>query len=227
MTSFFNLFKIFRAETGSQASPGAAIARAAAIDARTQGGRIAALFARLRTPQIAACAAAIAVAGLIWMPGSARADYEQVPEHFGEAEDTAPANLRNSTGIAVNERGEGEVPAGSLYVVGYNNRVKRFTPGKEGEAPQFREAWGWGVGDGAEEFQRCGPAYKELEEEGEPLPPNVYPACKPNNAPNASFGGEEVGHFETLAAVAVDQASGNVYVRNSSGNTGKDTAATT
>ncbi len=217
MTFSFSFFKSFRAGSGSQARTGAARTRAAARYARTHRARIAALFGRGRTPQTAVCAAVIAVLGLVWMPGTALADYEQVPEHFGEAEEAAPANLENSLGIAVNESGEGGVPAGSFYVVGRNHRVKRFTPGKEGEAPQFREAWGWGIGEGGPSsgYVRCGPAYRELEEEGEPLPPNTYPACKPNNS-NAPFGGEEIGHFEALAAVAVDQATGNVYVRNPS-----------
>ncbi len=191
MTFLSNFLKSFSAAAGREASPGARMTSAVS-------------------------AAVIVVAGAAFIPAAAQADYEQVPGHFGEAEEAAPANLTFALGAAINERGEGGVPAGSLYVVGRNARVKRFTPGEEGEEPRFREAWGWGVGDGAEEFQRCGPAYKELEEEGEPLPPNAYPACKHNNKPNAPFGGEETGHFESPAAVAVDQATGNVYVRNSS-----------
>jgi hypothetical protein len=146
----------------------------------------------------------MAVLGLVWMPGTALGDYEQVPEHFGvegEAE-----QLREALGAAVNESGAGGVEAGSLYVVGPNARVVRYAPGEEGEEPAFREAWGWGVLEGGpEEYDRCGPAVAA--EKGEAAP------CKPSKAV-APFGGEEVGHFETLAGVAVDQSTGYVYVLN-------------
>ncbi len=128
----------------------------------------------------------------------ATADYLQVPEHFGvggEAE-----QLQLATGIAVNATGAGGVEAGSVYVVGRNNRVLRFGPGKEGEAPPFREAWGWSVLNGASEFQRCGPALATT---------CVLPSG------TIAFGGEEVGNFNGPAGVAVDQTTGDVYVLNS------------
>ena len=154
--------------------------------------------------------AALACLALLALPGAAQADYEQVPEHFGVSGEAE--QLKNATAMAVNVNGVGGVEAGSLYVVGYNARVVRFAPGKEGEEPQFREAWGWGVGsskEGAPEtgYQRCGPALTT-----EPAL-HTFHTCKPPSS-NAPFGGEEIGHFELLAGVAVDQATGDVYVLN-------------
>jgi hypothetical protein len=153
--------------------------------------------------------AAIAVAALVWMPGTALADYEQVPEHFGESGEAA--QLVNALGAAVNSSGAGGVAAGSLYVVGKNARVVRFAPGGEGEEPQFEEAWGWGVGNHAEEFQRCGPAYADTADEE-----HTFKHCKMTSG-YAEAGGDEIGHFEEPGGVAVDQATGDVYVRNSAG----------
>ena len=129
------------------------------------------------------------------LPAAASADYEQVPEHFGVGGEAA--QLEQALGMAVNETGEGGVPAGSLYVVGKNARVVRFAPGEEGEAPRFEEAWGWGIAAGgpSNEFVRCGPAYEGTASVTE----HTYEHCKPAAA-IAPFGGEEVGHFESLAA---------------------------
>ena len=65
-------------------------------------------------------------------------------------------------------------------------------------------------------YQRCGPLFREMDEHSEPLPAHTFPTCTP--APNGgvgNLGGEESGHFQELAGVAVDQATGNVYVLNS------------
>lgn len=141
------------------------------------------------------------------LPAAAQADYEQVPEHFGVGGESE--QLENAYGVAVNENGAGGVEPGSLYVVGGNERVLRYAPGAEGEAPAFREAWGWGVRQGASEeaYERCGPA---VEEEG-----GEAAHCRPHQGNvNGGHGGPELGHFEGLLAVAVDQANGYVYVRN-------------
>jgi hypothetical protein len=63
-----------RVAEGIQTSHGAATASAAARGARTQGDRIASLFGQLRTLQIAACAAAVAVAGAFWLPSAAQVE---------------------------------------------------------------------------------------------------------------------------------------------------------
>ncbi len=153
-------------------------------------------------------AAAAALVAALFAIGAApaRADYGQVA-NFAQSGEVA--QLQNATAMAVNVAGAGGVEAGSLYVVGRNNRVLRFGPGKEGEEPQFREAWGWGVGDGAGEFERCGPAYV-----AEPRPPHTFATCTPVDPNVFVFGGEESGHFEKPGGVAVDQATGDVYVLN-------------
>ena len=149
--------------------------------------------------------AILAVVCLLALAPAASADYEQVPEHFGVSGEAE--QLEGSSAIAVNYGGAG-LPAGeadSFYVVGVNHRVLRFSAGAEGEAPRFREAWGWGVGNGAAEYQRCGPALS-----AEPSL-HTFHTCQPPGAPT---GGEEPGHFSRLSGVSVDQATGYVYVLN-------------
>jgi hypothetical protein len=161
-----------------------------------------------RTTRGILLATTLAFAALLLVVSSARADYEQVPEHFGASGEAE--QLNNSQAIAINVDGIGGVEAGSIYAAGLGGRVVRFTAGSEGEPPQFREAWGWGAGNGAGEFQRCGPAYS-----AEPRPAATFPTCRP--LPLIGAGGEETGHFNELAGVAVDQATGDVYVLNQPG----------
>jgi len=163
----------------------------------------------LKTPSVLlGIAAAIAAIAALCLPSIASADYEQVPEHFGVSGEAD--QLYRSRAMAINVDGAGGVEPGSIYVVGINGRVLRFSPGKEGEAPQFREAWGWGIAKGGpfNEFVKCGPAYA-----AEPRPAHTFPSCEPphGNEP----GGEQVGHLNELSGVAVDQATGGVYVLNS------------
>ncbi len=149
----------------------------------------------------------VAACVLLSCTTAALADYQEVPEHFGVSGEAE--QLQNATAIAINTSGVGGVEPGSFYVVGLNGRVLRFGPGGEGEAPPFREAWGWGVGNKASEYQRCGPALVTDEAQ------HTFHTCTP--APTGgvgSFGGEQSGHFEGLAGVAVDQSTGNVYVLN-------------
>ncbi len=149
--------------------------------------------------------------GLLAFAAPASANYEQVPEHFGASGEGSQLGKDGSvpTAMAVNSGGVGlpAAEAGSFYVVGENKIVMRYGPGEEGEEPPFREAWGWGVGNGAGEYQRCGPAYI-----AEPRPAHTFPTC---TFPN--FGaGEEVGQFAALIGVAIDETTGDVYVRNKS-----------
>lgn len=141
--------------------------------------------------------------------GSAWADYEQAPEQFGVSGESA--QLYGTLAMAVNVAGSGGVEAGSFYVGGENARVLRFTAGHEGKAPEFREAWGWGIAEGGpfNEFVKCGPAYAEIPEGLRP--PHTFAKCLP---PHRTGGGEEVGHFNQVTGLAVDQATGNVYVLN-------------
>ncbi len=159
----------------------------------------------------------VVVGVLLLAPAVAQANYEQVKEgseyqHFGASGEAE--QLKNATAIAINTSGVGGVEPGSFYVVGLNGRVLRFGPGGEGEAPPFREAWGWGVGNGASEYQRCGPALATDEAR------HTFHTCTP--APGVgNSGGEESGHFENLAGVAVDQSTGNVYILNANNQFGK------
>jgi hypothetical protein len=136
----------------------------------------------------------------------ASADYEQVPEHFGVGgENPGFTGFKRALGAAVNETGAGGVEPGSFYVVGEGRVVLRYSPGGEGEGPQLREAWGWGVGNGGEEFQRCGPALPT-----EPAQGTFHTCLFPSNPGS----GEQIGHFGLLKGVAVDQVTGYVYVAN-------------
>jgi hypothetical protein len=148
---------------------------------------------------LAACA--------LWVPSLASADYAQAPEHFGAGGEGQ--QLFRSRAVAINDAGTGGVEAGSIYVVGVNGRVLRFSPGSEGKEPEFREAWGWGIAEGgpSNEFVRCGPAYT-----AEPRPAHTFAKCKP--PPFSAPGGEQVGQFNELTGVAVNQATGDVYVLN-------------
>jgi tripartite motif-containing protein 71 len=89
--------------------------------------------------------------------------------------------------------------AGDVYVADRNNqRVDKFGPGGE-----FLMAWGWGVADGKEEFERCGP--------GVPTP---TAACHVGRA------GSGAGQFSNPVGVAVDSvlpsvSGGDVYVVDS------------
>jgi hypothetical protein len=153
---------------------------------------------------IAATLVAVAMIG----PSAARADYEQMPEGFSMSGE--PLQLHEPLAIAINGSGAGGVETGSIYVGG-GSRVVRFSPGREGEDPRFREAWGWGIAEGgpANEFVRCGPAYAEIPEASRP--PNAFAACKPWSG---SGGGEEVGHFNVVTGLAINHANGDVYVLN-------------
>ncbi len=122
---------------------------------------------------------------------SASASYEQVAD-FGKNEQL------EANGLAVNTTGAGGVPAGTVYAVGIKGRrVIRYSPSGE-----FREAWGWGVGDGEVEFQRCGP-------DGE----SAHPTCL-SFALNPPLG-EGPGQFGIPIGVAVEQSTGRVYVSDS------------
>ncbi len=119
----------------------------------------------------------------------ASAGYEQVAD-FGKNE------LFGATGLAVNVTGAGGVEPGTVYAVGRtpSRRVIRYSPTGE-----FRAAWGWGVGNGAAEYQRCGP-------DGEA----AYPTCK--KPTEISLLGEGPGQLLSPFGVAVEQSTGRVYV---------------
>ena len=126
----------------------------------------------------------------------AYAGYELV-ERFGEG---AAEGIKAQEGIsdvpggvAVNDT------TGDVYVAdGPKNRVIMFD-----SHGHFREAWGWGVGDGKREYERCGP-------EGE------IERCKGNlngsGIAGDGSGDEGAGELRYPSSIAVDQSTGDVYV---------------
>ncbi len=88
---------------------------------------------------------------------------------------------------------------GDVYVADYaKNRVDRFDA-----HGRFLEAWGWGVGDGKQQYERCGPD-GEVNSKGEPLRCEGYYGN--------GLRGEGAGEFKSSSAIAVNQATGEVLV---------------
>ena len=109
----------------------------------------------------------------------AHASYELV----GSFRPSGNLELRDSeaAGAAVDET------SGDLYIADpHNHRVERFSA-----TGSFLGAWGWGVVNGAGEFQVCMEA-GQCESEG--------------------LAGSEPGEFVAPEGIAVDQETGNVYV---------------
>lgn len=157
--------------------------------------------------QMLVVGAILAVACLLTFPSLASADYEQVPQYFGES---GEGHLKGPYGMAINSSGAGGVEAGSIYVSDYTNaKVLRFSPGQEGQAPKFREAWGWGLAEGGPSaYVRCGPAWAEIPEGSRPA--NAFPKCK-ESARGTGGNSEATGRFGDLVSLAVNPANGNVY----------------
>jgi DNA-binding beta-propeller fold protein YncE len=134
---------------------------------------------------------------MLFAAGPAFAAYQQVgtfggsfvgpvsPEPFPEQDE-----LGGVSSMAVNEDGAGGVPAGTVYAIGRGNNFYEFWKvARFSPIGEFQEAW--------TSSRRCGP-------EAPPEPPAThYPACETTqNGPGPN-------------AVAVDQATGNVYVFSS------------
>lgn len=137
---------------------------------------------------------------------SALASFEQVGNFAGtpgalesqsiHTEWPESVQLNGLSGMAVNYTGAGGVPAGDVYAAALDDgstRVARYNP--DGS---FSEAW-LDNAEGGEPTVRCGP-------EGEPLQPH----CKTPASQARSTGG-----------VAVDEATGDVYVFSLGGFTAK------
>ena len=144
----------------------------------------------LRPRLLAAIIAGILLASLF--AASAHASYELV-QTFGEGAASGPKaeeGLYSAPGgVAVNDA------TGDVYVAdSTNQRVLRFD-----SQGHFREAWGWGVGDGKNEYERCGP-------EGE------IARCEGAADTGKGHEGEGVGELKAPGPVAVDQSTGDVYV---------------
>jgi hypothetical protein len=102
----------------------------------------------------------------------------------------------SSNGLAVNRT------TGDLYAADSGNqRVVRFDA-----TGRLLEAWGWGVGDGAERFERCGPDGEQSA--GKPL----FPICLGRNGKGEGLAGEADDQLKEPEAVAVDQATGDIFV---------------
>jgi hypothetical protein len=135
---------------------------------------------------------------------SAAASFERI-DTFG-AESVPPVV---PGGVAVNYTGAGGVAVGTVYVADRQQK-EGFGAGaivaSYDARGEFRQAWGWGVADDNHEFERCGP-------DGEPAHPN----CKDNGANKENrygYDGEGTGELSEPRGIAVDQASGYVYVYN-------------
>jgi DNA-binding beta-propeller fold protein YncE len=127
---------------------------------------------------------AVALAAALVLPATSQASWEGVGEFGAETLAEAPG------GMAVNDT------TGDVYEAdGPRSRVLRFDA-----KGNFLEAWGWGVGDGANKFERCGP-------DGEPS----YPTCE-GSGEGHGVSGEGEGQFAGTTGVAVDQANGDVVV---------------
>ncbi|MGE5336038.1 MAG: hypothetical protein ACM3JL_01280 [Nitrososphaerota archaeon] len=157
-------------------------------------------------------ATGIALVVALLLASAASAGLEQVAT-FAEGsggkqfEPQEQEQLAHADGMTVNTAGAGGVAAGTVYVATGRSSVAVFGP--EGE---FREAWGWGVADRANEFERCGPY-------GEPAHPNCLAG---NEVGTGSEGGEGIGQITGGRAVAVDQVNGYVYVLNDATASRKD-----
>lgn len=118
------------------------------------------------------------------------AEPKQIVNTVGSAElGEAAASFNSARGVAVNETGAGQVPAGTFYVAdAKNHRLQRFGPNGE-----FVSTWGWGVHEGAEEFEIC---TKE---------------CRAGQTQHRA----EISSAGLLVepqGIAVDQTNGSVYV---------------
>lgn len=114
---------------------------------------------------------------------------------FAKGEIAEGGSLSSTMYLAVNEH------TGDLYEAdAFNHRILRFN-----EHGVLLEGWGWGAGDGKQEFERCGP-------DGEP----AYPECLGRSAEikgkEQGWAGEGPGEFNFDKSVAVDQTTGDVYV---------------
>jgi DNA-binding beta-propeller fold protein YncE len=142
---------------------------------------------------------------LVWALNAtyANANFEKVGV-FG-APGSGEARLPEpEDGVAVDEA------TGDVYVADkLDNRVVVYDA-----KGNFLEAWGWGVANGEAKFQRCGPG-----SENEAKHPE-YPACENHIGPAKAEGGdsglpgENPGELSEPVGVAVDQATGNVYIEN-------------
>lgn len=112
---------------------------------------------------------------------------------FGASGNNESRLAESGDGVAVDDT------TGDVYVADEaGNRIAVFDA-----SGNFLQAWGWGVGNGADEYQRCGP-------EGE----IAHPRCENHRGDGNSVGlnGEGTGQFDGPTAISIDQSTGDVYV---------------
>ena len=134
-----------------------------------------------------ATSAIAVICGIVLCLGASQAfAAKSVVKSLGAStEGTTGGLFKTPRGIAVNQSGKGAA-AGAFYVVdSANNRIQQFSP-----AGEFLRTWGWGVLDGEAEFQVC----------------KAAASCK------AGISGPGAGQMNAPQGIAVDQASGNLYV---------------
>jgi hypothetical protein len=149
---------------------------------------------------VAALAAfACALAGSLLGATAASANLELVKSFANGGLSEGGQLSESGNPLAINQH------TGDLYEADdRDSRVLRFNAHGE-----FLEAWGWGVGDGEEKFERCGL-------DGEPF----FPECPGRSSQETgvaigqAWRGQEPGEFQFqgVGGIAVDQASGDVYV---------------
>jgi len=125
-------------------------------------------------------------------PTAFAAGPKQVVNKIGSPDVGETGGLFNSPrGVAVNQTGAGEVPAGTFYVVdSKNRRIQRFDPNGT-----FVSTWGWRVRTGNNEFEICTKAEE----------------CRKD--PGGTGGA--AGSLGSPQTIAVDQSNGKVYVSDS------------
>lgn len=134
-------------------------------------------------------ALSLLTAALVLLTFAPASEAKVVVDAFGFP-GTEGGHLNTPAGIAINQTGEGGVPAGTIYVAeNGNNRIQRLDA--EGH---FERLWGFDVVQGGGSgFEIC----------------TVASECKLGDASQEIANGGEVGQPQ---GIAVNQTTGNVYV---------------
>ena len=125
-------------------------------------------------------------------PAQASAGFEWLKPGAGEFPNThAEAADIEPGGVATNDA------TGDVYSTdNLKNRVLRFDA--QGE---FLESWGWGVGDGEEDLSAA-----------DRVDPAFTTCHGVEGTKEGAYGGPGIGELDTPNSIAVDQATGDVFV---------------
>lgn len=140
----------------------------------------------------------VGLLGLLSLAPNARAEKSVVNTLGTFLRGENGGTFRGPRGIAVNETGNGGVAPGTFYVAErLNRRIQQFTP--DGS---FVRMWGWGVKDDQFEFETC----------------SVAANCR-RGIPGTfeQFGAGQLAEQPGHLPIAVDQATGWVYVADEGG----------